>query len=128
MRQNRRMPRLARPPQQPADVARASQLLGNFVRLELLHELRLRGAATTAELVVAVGASVSQVSQHLAELRRAGVVVGDECEYRGLVRTTRWRLDDDAVAAHLDRLYAYTLGPRADRPAPALLDLSDSDA
>jgi DNA-binding transcriptional ArsR family regulator len=48
-------------------------MLGEPTRLELLW-LMTEGPRTVTELVSAVGASRTSVSQHLAKLRRAGVV------------------------------------------------------
>ncbi len=48
--------------------------LANPVRIRILEELRLNGDLTVGELQQRVGVEPSNVSQHLALLRRSGLV------------------------------------------------------
>jgi DNA-binding transcriptional ArsR family regulator len=65
------------------DIGRA---LGCRLRLALLHTLAA-GEAPVGELVVSTGATQSNVSNHLAVLREAGLVAADRTG-----RTVRYRL------------------------------------
>jgi ArsR family transcriptional regulator len=49
------------------------KVLSNPKRLEILHDLR-RGEMTVTEIVLATGMRQATVSQHLAMMRRSGVV------------------------------------------------------
>src|SRR3990172_3234549 len=54
--------------------AAACQTLANAKRLEILDRLRL-GERTVGELAEAMGVSQPNVSQHLALMRRTGIVI-----------------------------------------------------
>ena len=59
---------------QAAAAAQLLKLLGNEHRLLILCFLMVRGEMTVGELVTAIGLSQSALSQHLARLRRDGLV------------------------------------------------------
>lgn len=78
-------------------------------RLELLTRL-LAGPATVTELVAVTGLSQPNASNHLAVLRRAGLVRGDRAG-----RQVRYRLAGSAAAQLVEGVVA-ALGARSARP------------
>lgn len=102
-----------------ADVLRA---LASPRRLEIIHRLG-RGPRDVGALAAAMGVSQPNVSQHLAVMRSAGIVVAER-----VGRTVRYRLSDpDVVSAcelmhgvlsrRLARLSAISGGETAREPA-----------
>jgi ArsR family transcriptional regulator len=78
------------------EAARAFSLLGNLNRLRLLLVLRDRGEVPVGELSAAIDLPPSPVSNHLALLRRAGLV---ECCRQG--HRTLYRLSSPFAAGML---------------------------
>lgn len=101
------------------DSAALLRLISESTRHALLRNLR-EGERTVSQLVAAVQDEQSNVSHHLATLRREGIVAA-----RKSGRTQVYRLADaevgrmldqvDAIAARLDRVaYSAALGLPAD--------------
>jgi DNA-binding transcriptional ArsR family regulator len=86
--------------------------LSDPLRLDVLSRL-LSGPASVADLVSSSGASQPNVSNHLAVLRREGLV---RCERAG--RQVRYRLANPTVGQFVEALVAIA-GPKDGRPAPA---------
>jgi DNA-binding transcriptional ArsR family regulator len=83
-------------PQEPAEpdlVAKYFRGLGDATRVRLLGLLEDRGEMSVSDLVAAVGAAQSKVSNHLACLRWCGFV-----DARRDGRTVRYRVSDRRVA------------------------------
>jgi ArsR family transcriptional regulator, virulence genes transcriptional regulator len=78
---------------QSAAAARMLKLLGNERRLLTLCFLVARGEMTAGELVSAVGLSQSALSQHLARLRKNGIVA-----FRRQSQTLYYRIADRGAA------------------------------
>jgi DNA-binding transcriptional ArsR family regulator len=89
--------------------SRLVQALADPVRLAILERL-LEEPAAVAELAAVTGAGQSNVSNHLAVLRKAGAVTS---ERRG--RQTLYRLGNQAVAQVVEALLAAS-GPSGDSP------------
>jgi ArsR family transcriptional regulator, virulence genes transcriptional regulator len=79
--------------------ARLLKLLANEKRLVILCFLATRGQMAVRALVEALGLSLSALSQHLAKLRRDGLVL-----FRGESQTLRYRLADPRVMRMLGAL------------------------
>jgi len=95
-----------------ARVAGVARALGDPFRLEILARL-LVGQATVAEIVAATGATQSNVSNHLAILKKEGLVRGERAG-----RQTRYALAG-APAAQLVEALLTVSGSKKGRPAPA---------
>lgn len=100
------MPAAPTPPQDLAAMlahaekaATMLRALGHGARLKVLCEL-VGGERSAGELVKAAGLSQSALSQHLAKLRKEGIV-----ETRRDGQTIYYRLADPAVARVLDVLH-----------------------
>lgn len=91
-------------------LSRYFRVLGDPTRLRII-EVLLAGEHTVSELTVAVGASQSRVSNHLACLRWCRLV---ESERRG--RTVLYRVADDRVSRLLE-LAALVAEPNCDHLA-----------
>lgn len=86
--------------------------LSDPLRLDILSRL-LSGPATVADLVASSGASQPNVSNHLAVLRREGLVRGERAG-----RQVRYHLANPTVGQFVEALVAVA-GPKDGRPAPA---------
>lgn len=82
-----------------AEAADFLKAIANDCRLMILCEL-LNGERSVGELAPVVGLSQSALSQHLAKLRRHGLV-----ETRRQSQTIHYSLADPGVAAIIDALY-----------------------
>ena len=92
------------------EVAGVLRALGNPRRLAILCRLAETGEATVGTLAEAVGLGQSALSQHLARMRREGVVA-----FRRDAQTLWYRIDDRRVAALMTELYR--LYCRSDDPS-----------
>lgn len=93
-------------------VALHLQVIGQSVRIRLIGRLQASGEQSVGTLAESLGLSIHNVSQHLAMLHRAGVVVR-----RRKGREVRYALADrtapeiyDLVASRLAELAAQQLG------------------
>ncbi len=90
--------------------------LGHPVRIRTLELLRV-GDQTVSALLEEIGVEASHLSQHLAVLRRVGVVAKSR---RG--NTVTYRLVDPSLATMLDAARAFLLGS-LDRTSDALTEV-----
>jgi DNA-binding transcriptional ArsR family regulator len=87
-------------------VSDAIGVIGNRVRVELLHTLGRHGPRTTVALAGDIGVAIRQTSEHLSWLRAAGLVTVQPDEgARGHLRAV-WDADHEAV----DRLIGLLVG------------------
>jgi DNA-binding transcriptional ArsR family regulator len=85
-----------------AEVERFLRALANDNRLRLLTRVFSDGREhTVGEVALAIGLANSTVSEHLKQLREAGVLVS-----RRDGKEVWYRADRDAILAQLDRLRA----------------------
>lgn len=93
------------------EIARIGKALGSPVRLQLLDLLR-NGRRSVEDLAEAAGVSVANSSQHLQQMRSAGLVVG---ERRG--QRVEYRLAADGVSSTFAALreLAEAVRPEMDR-------------
>lgn len=59
------------------EVARFAKALAHPIRLEILHLLSTQSCCFTGELVEALPIAQSTISQHLKELKKAGLIQGE---------------------------------------------------
>ena len=90
------------------DLARIFKALSDPTRLrlvQLLAEQGKGGALCVGALAVALGVSPSAISQHLAVLRSAGLVIDERRGY-----FVHYRLDRGRLAAGADRMRTLLVG------------------
>lgn len=102
---------------QHADVCK---VLTDPKRLMLLDMLRA-GERSVGELAEAIGASLANVSQHLAVLRSAGLVEG-----RRVGTTVVYRLVEPAIADACDIIHAIVARRNGQVTRPAAIDAAGS--
>lgn len=102
----------------PEEVSAAIDLIGNRARIEILHQLSLRGAMTTTELADAVAATRASTHAHLTALEAAGLIVGDVPAETRRRRTVRWSVERAALAAAFQIVRQYALAD--DQPGQAV--------
>ena len=59
------------------EIARFAKALGHPIRLEILHLLSTQSCCFTGELVAVLPLAQSTISQHLKELKKAGLIQGE---------------------------------------------------
>lgn len=104
------VPRLTVPPNQPREVSRAIDVIGNAARTEILRALS-EGPRTTHELALSVGTSRVSAHRHLQVLEEAGLVRGDRPPGTRLGDATSWTLAPDAVREMAAKWVDYVTGP-----------------
>jgi DNA-binding transcriptional ArsR family regulator len=87
--------------------------IGEPTRLELLHRL-MEGSAVVSELVIALGSSQSNISNHLAVLKQAGLV-----SVRAEGRQRRYELSNPAVASLVESILVLS-DPPSSAPSAAV--------
>jgi DNA-binding transcriptional ArsR family regulator len=100
-------------PQGPSEID-VAQAVADGIRLEILHRL-MEGAVTVSEIAASLAESQPKISNHLAVLRKAGLV-----QFGREGRKSIYRLSGPSVAVLIESISALARGPDDSKATPEL--------